>query len=182
MTRLTKLTPAEVSAKIAASEIVLVDVREPDERAREHIPGSVSLPVSSLDTANLSLEAGKGAVFHCKTGMRTEANCAALATHTTGEAFVLEGGLDGWKAAGFPTEADKSQPIEINRQVQITAGSLVFTGVLLSLAVHPAFVWVSAFVGAGLVFAGVSGTCAMGRMLATMPWNRRAAAPAPAAA
>ncbi|WP_309605560.1 YgaP-like transmembrane domain [Phenylobacterium sp.] len=79
-----------------------------------------------------------------------------------GVAFVLKGGVDGWVAAGLP---------EIMRQAQIAAGSLAVAGVMLDLAVHPAFHGLSAFVGASLVFAGATGSCAMARRLSVMPWN-----------
>ena len=62
--------------------------------------------------------------------------------------------------------------IWLERQVRIAAGSLVVLGALLGWLVHPAFVGLSAFVGAGLVFAGVTDTCGMGMVLARMPWNR----------
>ena len=107
--------------------------------------------------------------------MRTRSNCDALAAHVNGKAFLMEGGLEAWKSAGLPIAADKSAPMEINRQVQITAGSLVLIGVLLSVFVNPAFVWLSAFIGAGLTFAGLSGWCGMGLLLASAPWNTRKA-------
>jgi rhodanese-related sulfurtransferase len=90
---------------------------------------------------------------------------------------MLMGGLDGWKAAGLPTLVDRSAPIELQRQVQIAAGSLVVLGVALSVWVSPWFMLLSGFVGAGLIFAGVTGTCGMARFLSCMPWNRRVAAP-----
>ena len=92
------------------------------------------------------------------------------------ETYILEGGLDAWRKAGLPVALDRSQPIEIMRQVQIAAGSLVLLGVVLGAFVAPGFYPLSGFVGAGLLFAGVSGFCGMARLLAVMPWNRRAAA------
>jgi hypothetical protein len=52
----------------------------------------------------------------------------------------------------------------------------VLAGVVLSVAVSPWFVVLSAGVGAGLVYTGVSGSCLMGQILALMPWNRVATA------
>ena len=92
------------------------------------------------------------------------------------EAYILEGGIDAWKRAGLPVLTDRRQPLEIMRQVQIAAGGLVLLGVALGIWVAPAFLGLSAFVGAGLVFAGVSGWCGMARLLALMPWNRAARA------
>ena len=91
-----------------------------------------------------------------------------------GDAFVLDGGLNAWVKAGLPVVANAKAPLEIMRQVQIAAGSLVLIGVLLGLAVTPAWFGLSAFVGAGLTFAGVTGFCGMARLLMLAPWNRRA--------
>jgi hypothetical protein len=112
-------------------------------------------------------------IFHCRSGARTAANAQRLAAATDCQAYLLEGGIDAWKKAGLPVAIDRRQPIEIMRQVQITAGSLVVLGVVLGLLAAPAFLALSAFVGAGLVFAGVTGWCGMARLLALMPWNRR---------
>lgn len=173
--RLTPLAPAEVAARLKAGRAVLVDIREPDEFARASIKGAASRPLSGFETAHLKLSPGRDVVFTCRTGMRTGANCDRLAASVEGEAFVLEGGLDGWRQAGLPVEEDRSAPLEMMRQVQIVAGSLVLTGVLLGFAIHPAFFGLAAFVGAGLVLAGATGFCGMARILALAPWNRRAA-------
>lgn len=149
---------------------VLVDVREADEHAREHVPGAKSNPLSRL--APVERPAGKAVIFHCRSGARTAANAARLADAASCEAYVLAGGLDAWKKAGLPVAVDRRQPLEIMRQVQIVAGSLVLTGIVLGVWVAPAFFGLSAFVGAGLVFAGTSGWCGMARLLALMPWNR----------
>jgi rhodanese-related sulfurtransferase len=151
---------------------VLVDVREADEHARERVPGARHNPLSRL--AAVEAPAGQAVIFHCRSGARTAANAPRLAAATRCEAYLLEGGLEAWKRAGLPVAVDRSQPIEIMRQVQIVAGSLVLLGVVLGVWVAPAFLGLSAFVGAGLAFAGISGWCGMARLLALMPWNRPA--------
>ena len=88
---------------------------------------------------------------------------------------VLEGGLSAWKEAGLPTRLDRKQPIELQRQVMIVAGSLVVTGLLLGAFVSPWFAAISAFMGCGLVFAGISGWCGLAKFLMLMPWNKVAA-------
>ena len=170
---LTPLKPETVADRVRFGRAVLIDIREPDEFARRHVKGARSRPLSAFEAAHLKIEPGKDVIFTCKTGMRTNANCARLADAVSGEAFVLDGGVDGWAAAGFPVEEDRKAPIEIMRQVQIAAGSLVVAGVALGLTVHPAFFGLSAFVGAGLAFAGATGFCGMARLLALAPWNRR---------
>lgn len=152
----------------------LIDIRSPDEHARERIPGAVNVPLDRI--ADLPCD-GRPLIFHCKSGMRTAANAAQLLAAANGaQAQILSGGIDAWRSAGHATIADRSQPLEIMRQVQITAGALVFTGVLLGLFVAPGFFGLSAFVGAGLMFAGITGWCGMANMLRLMPWNRRASA------
>ena len=106
-------------------------------------------------------------------GNRTGVNCQRLADRIAGPAYVLDGGLDAWKKAGLPTRIDAKAPLELMRQVQIAAGSLILLGVVLGYAVGSAFFLLSGFVGAGLILAGVTGFCGMARLLDKMPWNRR---------
>lgn len=152
---------------------VLVDIREADEFARERVPGARHAPLSRLST--LEAQGARTLIFHCKSGARTVANAGRLGEASTCDAYILEGGLEAWKRAGLPVHADRKQPIEIMRQVQIAAGSLVLLGVALGFWFSPAFFLLAAFVGAGLAFAGVSGWCGMAKLLAFMPWNRRSA-------
>lgn len=173
MTALKTITPQE-AAKLVKEGASLIDIRGADEHARERIRGAENWPLDQLAPKSLTNPKGM-IVYHCKTGMRTGANAQKLAEAASCEAFIVEGGLDAWKKAGLPVLADTSQPLEVNRQVQITAGALVLSGVVLGAAVSPAFYLLSAFVGAGLMMAGITGWCGMARLLAIMPWNRRAA-------
>lgn len=166
------LSPSDADAAIRAGAL-LVDIREADEHAREHIAGALNVPPGRL--ASL-VQNGRPIVFHCGTGMRTAASGAVLSQAAGGApCYLLDGGIAAWRAAGLPTVTDRSQPLPIMRQVQIVAGALILLGVLLAATVSPPFIGISAFVGAGLVFAGVTGWCGMARLLAVMPWNRRAA-------
>jgi rhodanese-related sulfurtransferase len=174
-TQLIPLSPVQAADRIKLRGAVLVDIREPDEFRRRHAKGALSRPLSGFETARLKIEPQRDVIFTCKTGMRTTGACERLARATDGEAYVLQGGLDGWAAAGLPVQEDARAPLEIMRQVQIGAGSLVLLGVLLGILVHPAFFGLSAFIGAGLTFAGVTGFCGMARLLALAPWNRRPA-------
>jgi rhodanese-related sulfurtransferase len=174
MSVLTPLKPADVAARLKARTAVLVDIREPDEFAREHVPGAVPAPLSRFEETQGALPDGRQIIYTCRTGNRTGVNCVRLAARVPSEAFVLEGGLDGWKAAGLVVQTDRSKPIELMRQVQMTAGGLILLVAALGLLVHPAFWGLSAFVGAGLFFAGATGFCGMARLLAMMPWNRAA--------
>lgn len=170
---LATLSPTDARAAIDAGAL-LIDIRGADEHARERIPGAINVPLDSV--GDLPRDA-RLIVFHCKSGMRTVANAAQLgAAAGAVPAYILSGGIDAWRQAGQLTIADRSQPLEIMRQVQISAGALVLIGILLGLFVAPGFFGLSAFVGAGLVFAGATGWCGMANLLRIMPWNRRAAA------
>jgi rhodanese-related sulfurtransferase len=165
------LKPAEVADRIAKGA-VLIDIREGDEFRRRHAPGAVSCPLSTFEAARPTLESFREVIFTCRSGMRTAAACERLSTVVGGDVQVLEGGLDAWAAAGLPVTEDRKQPLEIMRQVQIAAGVLILAGVALGFLAHPAFFGLSAFVGAGLTFAGATGFCGMARLLALAPWNR----------
>jgi rhodanese-related sulfurtransferase len=166
------LTPQKVSDRMAKGSIILVDIREPDEFARIHIKGALSQPLSGWEEAHLSIDPAADVVFMCRSGMRTAGACKRLSARVTGDAFVLGGGLNAWEKAGFPVAKNADAPLEVIRQVQIAAGSLVLLGVLLGFFVAPIWFGLSAFVGAGLTFAGITGFCGMARVLMVMPWNR----------
>ena len=169
---LRKLSPQEVRERIDAGHAVLIDIREPDEFARSHVKGAQSQPLSTWEKAHLSIDPDAGVIFTCRSGMRTAGACDRLAARVTGDAFVLDGGLDAWTKAGLPIQTNSDAPMEIMRQVQIAAGSLVLIGVMLGFLVAPAWFALAGFVGAGLTFAGMSGFCGMARLLMLAPWNR----------
>lgn len=178
MSNLKTITP-ERAAELMKKGAVLVDIRESDEHARERIPGARHHALSRIDKDTPVREGDDVLVFHCRSGARTQGNAPRLAAASSGcETYILEGGLEAWKKAGLPVTLDRSQPIDIIRQVQIGAGSLVLAGVLLGTFVNPGFYALSGFVGAGLLFAGTTGFCGMAKVLAYMPWNRRTFAPA----
>jgi rhodanese-related sulfurtransferase len=153
---------------------VLVDIREADEHMREKIPGARHLPVSVVENGETQgFHPGETVIFHCRTGMRTTDNAEKLRGLTDCEAYLVEGGIDEWKKAGLPVALDRKQPLPIQRQVQITAGGLVVLGAVLGFTLSPWFHLFSAFIGAGLMQAGISGWCGMALLLQVMPWNRQ---------
>ena len=164
------VTPLEAQRLIAAGA-TLIDIRETDEFAREHIPGAINIPLGRIG----DLPPGP-VILHCRSGMRTNSNAAKLKAAANGDCHILAGGIDAWRAAALPTRIDRAQPLEIMRQVQLAAGGLVLLGVALAALVSPGFIGLPAFVGAGLMFAGASGWCGMANLLRVMPWNRRAMA------
>jgi rhodanese-related sulfurtransferase len=167
------VTP-EQARRLIEEGAILVDIREADEHARERIPGAHHLALSRLDEADLAVRQGQPVIFHCRSGARTLGNAGRLADRfgSDCEAYVVEGGLDAWRAAGLPVVANRRAPLELQRQVQIGAGSLAFLGTLLGLTVSPWFFAVPLFVGGGLTVAGVTGFCGMAVLLMRAPWNR----------
>ena len=111
----------------------------------------------------------------CRTGRRSAEAQKKLTARGFADVTNVAGGFEAWKKENLPFERDENAPWALERQVRFAAGLLVLTGVLSSVFVHPYFVWLSAFVGAGLVFAAVTDTCAMGLLLAKMPWNSQPA-------
>lgn len=109
MAVLTPLSAAEVAARIKAGKAVLVDIREPGEVAQERIAGSVVKPLSAFDATDLNYQPGREVIYMCRSGGRTSMNCVRLAACIPSEAFVLEGGLNAWKAEGLPTVGAAAQ-------------------------------------------------------------------------
>ena len=163
------ITP-EAAAELVQQGAILVDIRNPDEYVRRHIEGARNLPLGQL--SGNPAPGQYPVIFYCLSGARTQHNVAVLSAVCAGHGYLLEGGLQGWQQAGLPVVEDRRQPMEIMRQVQIAAGSLILLGCVLGASVTPGFYLISAFVGAGLVFAGISGFCGMAKVLAKMPWNR----------
>ena len=155
-------------------EALLIDVREPGEFFSEHISGAKLMSLSRFDPTVVPQDSNKKIVFQCQSGTRSAQAAQKMFNLGVNEVFHLRGGLPTWKAAGYPTKVNKNVPISMFRQVQIVAGSLVFVGTILGAFVSPWFLILSGFVGCGLVFAGVSNTCAMGMLLAKLPYNKKA--------
>ena len=170
-----EVAPAVVAGWIAQGKAVLVDVREPDEFARERIAGARLMPVSAFDPrAAATFAGGRTLVVHCRSGRRSQDACRQAARALV-DAVSMAGGIEAWKSAGLPTEVDRSVAgMSIMRQVQLVVGLSVLVGAALAWFVHPAFVAIPAFFGAGLTFAGATGTCALASILGMMPWNRSA--------
>lgn len=174
MTSPRSVTPETAAALLRNGAARLIDVREPDEHARARIPGATNLPLGRLGASAPEFPPGTRLLVHCRSGARTTANAERIQAWAGDcEVSIVEGGLDAWKRAGLPVTEDRAQPIELMRQVQIVAGSMVVAGVLLGVLVAPAFLAIAGFVGAGLVFAGVTGSCGLASILRRMPWNNR---------
>lgn len=152
----------------------LIDVRTGGEFRALHAEGATLFPLDQFDPAKL---VGTGPApddpiyLICGTGPRSRTAAEKCQSAGLTHVSVIDGGTAAWKAAGLPVVRGRGA-ISLERQVRIAAGSLVFFGVVLGWFVHRYFFGLSAFVGAGLVFAGVTDTCGMAMVLARLPWNR----------
>lgn len=169
---ITTITPIHASTLLGQGAL-LIDIRAADEFARERIAQAKNIPLDTLSRDTVNAGGDCVVIFHCRSGMRTQANADRLANAVAGDALVLEGGIDGWKNAQLPVVKDASQPLELQRQVQIGAGSLALAGFVMGMTVSPYFHALSGFVGAGLLMAGITGFCGLARVLMQMPWNKR---------
>jgi rhodanese-related sulfurtransferase len=167
-----EVDPLTLKRWLEEDKAVLIDVREPLEYSREHITGSRLVPLSSFDPADFAKDADKIAVCQCRSGSRSAKALQQVLATGFRDVYSLKGGIEAWKAAGLPVHIDRRAPLDVMRQVQITAGALVLLGIVLALLVSPWFMALSAVIGAGLMHAGISGSCGMAHVLAQLPWNR----------
>jgi rhodanese-related sulfurtransferase len=159
------------------SDLAVLDVRTPAEFDEVHVAGARNVPLADLSPKALyeggTLPAGKPVYLLCRSGARARQAAEKFAALGFDSAVVVEGGTLACVEAGMPVVRGTSKVISLERQVRIAAGSLVLVGVLGGYFVHPLLIWLAAFVGAGLVFAGVTDWCGMGLLLARAPWNQR---------
>ncbi|MEI7031169.1 rhodanese-like domain-containing protein [Streptomyces pratensis] len=173
MTSTASLTPAQVAARL--EEFTVIDVRGPGEYAGGHVPGALNIPLDKLPDALPALKSAsaRGSLLVvCASGVRSTRACEILAGADI-EAVTLTGGTSAWESDGRgldrPDGAPAAWPME--RQVRFAAGSLVVAGLVAGVR-FPAARWLSAGVGAGLVFSAVTDTCQMAAALAKLPHNR----------
>ena len=150
----------------------LIDVREYAEFAGGRVNGARLIPLGDVEKRYTEIESDKTAYLMCRSGKRGSEAQKKLLSLGFSDVRNVSGGFEAWKAAGFDFEKDAKAVWSLERQVRFTAGSLVVFGVLLSWLILPYFIALSAFVGAGLVFAAVTDTCTMAMILAKMPWNK----------
>lgn len=171
------VSPGELDELLRARpDVRLLDVRTAGEYEAVHIAGAYNVPLDTLGehAADIRAHVDEPVVLVCQSGARARRAEEALRTAGMPQLHVLEGGVNGWVAEGRPVRRGAAR-ISLERQVRIAAGALAATGGFLALLADPLFAAVPAFIGSGLVFAGVTDTCAMGMLLARLPYNRPAA-------
>lgn len=168
------ISPVSLSTLLSQDACCLVDVREPVEYAEAHISGARLIPLGQVEQRASEIPRDKPLVLMCRGGVRGGQALAKLHALGFTNAQNLEGGIMAWTDAGLPTECAGKKVFPLMQQVQIVIGLGVLMGVGLSLLVHPYWVVLSAFFGAGLVFAGSTGWCGLAILLSKLPWNRMA--------
>jgi len=167
------ISPSELQKILAAQPSVpVIDVRTPMEFAEVHVPQARSSPLDELKPSSLQLIKTQPVYLLCRSGQRATKAAEKFAKEGFAQPIVVEGGTLAWIEANLPVTRSAMKTISLERQVRIVAGALVFVGVLLAHFVNHHFIWLAGFVGAGLVFAGITDICSMGLLLAKMPWNK----------
>jgi rhodanese-related sulfurtransferase len=171
----TTITPRQLAdIRSSGKKIGLLDVRTPVEFREIHVDFARNVPLDRLDAQAVAAEYGASSseplYVICRSGSRGKQACDRLSAAGLNVVNV-EGGTLAWEAAGLPVTRGK-KAISLERQVRIVAGFLVLVGAVLAITMHPYFAGLSAFIGAGLLFAGITDTCGMGMLLARMPWNQ----------
>ena len=172
---ITTISPKQLhDAVVAGKAVELIDVRTPVEFREVHVSFARNVPLHQLDVAKVT--SGRSAESQplyviCKSGGRGKQACEKILAAGFTNVINVEGGTQAWDQAGLPVVRGQ-QAMSLERQVRIAAGSLVVLGSVLAAFVSPYWIGLAAFVGAGLVFAGVTDTCGMGMLLARMPWNK----------
>lgn len=147
----------------------LIDVRSAAEFALGHIPGAINVPMEQVNARIADIGEGS-VVIVCEAGTRAAIVAGWLADRQP--VSILAGGTAAWRKAGLPLVSCATSRWSLERQVRFTAGLIVLTATVLSVLVHPQWLYVAMFIGAGLTFAGATNICGMAILLARMPWNR----------
>lgn len=170
------INPTELQPKLDADlSLKLIDVRTPAEFNHQRAEKAINVPLDQFDADTIirqfGLSSQQPVYLICKMGGRSQKACNLLEAAGLENVVNVTGGTDKWVSDNLPSIKAGKKPVTIMRQVQMIAGSLVLLGIGLSF-LHPGWLALSTFIGAGLVFSGLTDTCAMGSMLAMMPWNR----------
>lgn len=175
MADVNKITPKQVAELQERGGVDIIDVRTPVEFREVHAETARNIPLDSLDPQAVMEQrngtANQPLYVICRSGSRSSKACQKFIDAGYQNVVSVDGGTQAWEAAGLPVVRGK-KAISLERQVRIAAGFLVLLGAVLGFFVHPYFIALSAFVGAGLMFAGITDTCGMGMVLAKMPWNQ----------
>lgn len=161
----------EIMEKSNPKNYLILDVRTKPEHKNISIKESLNIPLDKIKEHKKDLEKYDTVYIHCQSGARSQKACQELQNISNTKVVNIKGGILAWEKEGLPVIKASKQTYSITQQVHIIAGILILTGVILSRSLHPNFIYLSGFVGAGLLTAGLTGWCTMAKILSKMPWN-----------
>lgn len=175
------ISPSELKEIAEREPVILIDVRTPVEFREVHVEYARNIPLDRLDPQqvieSLGIDRSTPIYLICKGGKRGQTACEKFVAAGFENVVNIEGGTEKCLAENLPVVHGKKS-VSLERQVRIAAGFLVFASVIIGYTVHPWAHAIAGAIGAGLVFGGITDTCAMGMLVAKMPWNRVSGNPA----
>ena len=175
MSRIARVSALRLKELAGQGPVDLIDVRTPVEFRQVRAMNARNLPLDSLDPHAVMKERNGSSndplYVICRSGNRAAIACQMFINAGYNNVVNVDGGTEAWDESGMPVIRG-NKIVSLDRQVRIAAGLLVLLGAALGILVSSHFIGLSAFVGAGLMFAGITDTCGMGLMLAKMPWNQ----------
>lgn len=163
-----RISPEEAQT----ADYIVVDVREFPEHAAGAIRSASLVPLSTVERESVRWDKESPLLLVCRSGKRATKAAETLEQLGFRNTAVLDGGMEAWQKAGLPVEVAENKPWSLERQVRAIAGGMVLVSMLLGLGISPWFYGLTLFVGAGLLFAGITDFCLMATVLGKLPWNR----------
>ncbi len=154
-----------------STNVQIIDVRSVGEYRAGHIPGSIHIPYEEIQSRLEDVTGDRPAVLVCQSGTRANIACD-LIIQSRSNATVLMGGFAEWCKAKYPVVVAQISNWSLERQVRFTAGLIILIGLILGTWVNPWLYMISAFIGVGLTFSGITNFCGMGVLMSKMPWNQ----------
>jgi rhodanese-related sulfurtransferase len=173
------ISPAALSSILETRDAhQVLDVRTSPEYSGAHVPGAKLIPLNELNVEGFLAKHKPGTPIYvlCQSGTRASKAIEHFELAGCHDCVLVEGGTQAWINAGLPVHRGVSRVLPLQRQVQIVVGSLSAIGAILALTVNSWFAILPLFLGCGLLFAGITGTCGLALLLARMPWNREQSA------
>ncbi len=166
------MSPQETSSALGKNQVVVIDVRTPAEFTAANIEGAKNVPLDKLmeDPFITDLDAKQKVVLICSAGKRAAQAKTQLASIGLENTEIMAGGMEAWQAAELACNTGE-EIMSLDCQMRIAAGFMIIVGTMLGVFAHPGFFAITMVVGLGLIYSGVTDTCAMANLLAKMPWN-----------
>jgi len=172
MANIQNISPVEAKNLLDNNKAVLIDVREPAEYRSEKISYALNIPLSRIQSNYIQQHKDKKVILHCKSGNRSLEACKKVIQSLDFDIYTIDGGIDAWAASGMDIETGKSNILPLNRQVQLTIGLMILSGLVIYQCVTPFGLVLPLVAGIGLMNAGITGWCGLAKIMALMPWNK----------